>query len=107
MTNSPTTLLSGVDPELTERLVANRREFFRGAALKLGLRDAQLRLGTAYLAAGQKADAVKAFTAVKGNAADEMVAKLYATYARSDESAAAAAPAASDDRAGRRGNRRR
>lgn len=44
--------------------------------------DAQLRLGTAYLAAGQKADALKAFNAVKGNPADEMIAKLYATYAR-------------------------
>jgi hypothetical protein len=44
--------------------------------------DAQLRLGTAYLAAGQKADAVKAFNAVKGNPADELIAKLYATYAR-------------------------
>jgi hypothetical protein len=44
--------------------------------------DAQLRLGTAYLAAGQKADAVKAFNAVKGNPQDEMIAQLYATYAR-------------------------
>jgi len=29
-------LLSGVDPDITERLVANRREFFRSSALKLG-----------------------------------------------------------------------
>ena len=30
------TILSTVDPEITERLVANRREFFRSSALKLG-----------------------------------------------------------------------
>lgn len=30
------TLLSGIDPEITERLVANRREFFRSSALRLG-----------------------------------------------------------------------
>lgn len=30
------TLLTGIDPEITERLVANRREFFRSSALKLG-----------------------------------------------------------------------
>lgn len=29
-------ILSSVDPEITERLVANRREFFRSSALKLG-----------------------------------------------------------------------
>lgn len=29
-------MLSGVDPEITERLVANRREFFRSSALRLG-----------------------------------------------------------------------
>ena len=44
--------------------------------------DAQIRLGTAYLAAGQKAEAARTFNAVKGNPADEIVAKLYATYAR-------------------------
>jgi hypothetical protein len=36
MTNNNQTLLAGVDPEITERLVANRREFFRSSALKLG-----------------------------------------------------------------------
>ncbi len=36
MTLNQNTLLSGVDPEITERLVANRREFFRSSALKLG-----------------------------------------------------------------------
>jgi len=30
------TILSTVDPEITDRLVANRREFFRSSALKLG-----------------------------------------------------------------------
>ena len=30
------TLLANVDPEITERLVGNRREFFRSSALKLG-----------------------------------------------------------------------
>jgi hypothetical protein len=44
--------------------------------------DAQVRLGTAYLAAGQKADAAKTFSAVKGNPQDEAIAKLYAIYAR-------------------------
>ena len=29
-------LLSGVDPEISDILVANRRQFFKGAALKLG-----------------------------------------------------------------------
>lgn len=31
-----TNILSTIDPEITERLVANRREFFRSSALKLG-----------------------------------------------------------------------
>lgn len=31
-----TNILATVDPEITERLVANRREFFRSSALKLG-----------------------------------------------------------------------
>ncbi len=44
--------------------------------------DAQIRLGTAYLADGQKALALSTFNTVKGNPADEIVAKLYATYAR-------------------------
>ena len=44
--------------------------------------DAQIRLGTAYLADGQKAVALSTFNTVKGNPADEIVAKLYATYAR-------------------------
>lgn len=30
------TILSTIDPDITERLVANRREFFRSSALKLG-----------------------------------------------------------------------
>jgi len=69
--------------------------------------DAQVRLGAAYLAAGQKPDAIRAFGAVKGNPADEMIAKLYTTFARSGMSAVVAAPDAGDDRSGRRGNRRR
>jgi hypothetical protein len=57
--------------------------------------EAQLRLGTAYLAAGQKADAIKAFSAVKGDDKDVLVAHLYTLAARSDVSApkADAAPA--------------
>jgi hypothetical protein len=42
---------------------------------------AQLRLGTAYLAAGQKADAIKAFAAVKGDDNVVMIAHLYTLYA--------------------------
>lgn len=37
MTNQNTTLLAGVDPEITERLVTNRREFFHSSAAKLGV----------------------------------------------------------------------
>ena len=48
--------------------------------------EAQLRLGTAYLAAGQKADAVKAFSAVKGDEKAMLVAHLYTLAARSDVS---------------------
>jgi len=57
-----------------------------------GLKDpaeGQLRLGYAYLVAGQKADATKAFAAVKGDDKDEMVAHLYTLYARSGGSASA------------------
>jgi hypothetical protein len=36
MTQIETTLLANVDPEITERLVSNRRAFFKQAALKLG-----------------------------------------------------------------------
>ena len=36
MTPNKMNLLASVDPEITERLVANRREFFRSSALKLG-----------------------------------------------------------------------
>jgi len=44
--------------------------------------EAQLRLGTAYLAAGQRAEAVRAFNAVKGDEKSQMIAGLYAIYAR-------------------------
>jgi hypothetical protein len=57
-----------------------------------GLKDpaeGQLRLGYAYLMAGQKADATKAFAAVKGDDKDEMIAHLYTLYARSGGSASA------------------
>jgi hypothetical protein len=43
--------------------------------------NAQLRLGTAYLAAGQKSDAVKAFADVKGDDNLVMIAHLYSLYA--------------------------
>lgn len=62
------------------------------AGIDKGCADAancQLRLGTAYLAAGQKADAIKAFNAVKGDDKVVMVAHLYALAARSGVSAAA------------------
>lgn len=36
MTLNHNSLLSGIDPEITDRLVANRREFFRSSAIKLG-----------------------------------------------------------------------
>ncbi len=36
MTLNQNHLLAGVDPEITQRLVANRRDFFRSSALKLG-----------------------------------------------------------------------
>ena len=52
--------------------------------------EGQLRLGAAYLAAGQKADAIKAFNAVKGDDKEVMVAHLYSIAARSEASAAKA-----------------
>lgn len=57
------------------------------AGMKKPLTDqnnAQLRLGMAYLGAGQKADAVKAFDAVKGPDTDKevMIAHLWSLYAR-------------------------
>jgi hypothetical protein len=36
MTNQTQNLLSGIDPEITERLVGNRREFFKSSLVKLG-----------------------------------------------------------------------
>ncbi len=44
--------------------------------------NAQIRLGQAYLAAGQKADAVKAFSAVKSPEKDAMIAHLWSLAAR-------------------------
>ena len=57
------------------------------AGMKKPLTDqsnAQIRLGMAYLSAGQKADAQKAFDAVKGPATDKsvMIAHLWSLYAR-------------------------
>ena len=54
--------------------------------------NCQLRLGTAYLANGEKADATRAFNAVKGDDKVVMVAHLYSLYARS-EAGSAAGPA--------------
>ena len=54
-------------------------------AVKKPLKDAangQIRLGHAYLAAGQKADAQKAFASVKAPAKDAMVAHLWSLAAR-------------------------
>jgi hypothetical protein len=46
--------------------------------------DATLRLGQAYLAAGKKADAIKAFSSIKGESTNKTVAlaHLYTLYAR-------------------------
>ncbi len=44
--------------------------------------EAQLRLGAALLADGQKAEALRAFNAVKGDEKSVMIAGLYAVYAR-------------------------
>ena len=55
------------------------------AGMKKPLKDAnnaQLRLGQAYLAAGQKADATKAFNAVKAPPSDATVANLWSLVAR-------------------------
>jgi hypothetical protein len=74
------------------------------AGIAKGCADAancQLRLGTAYLAAGQKADAIKAFNAVKGDDKVVMVAHLYALAARSG----ASAPAAPADAPAKKGKR--
>ncbi len=54
-------------------------------AMKKPLKDkanAQTRLGQAYLAAGQKADAIKAFDAVKSPEKDAMIAHLWSLAAR-------------------------
>jgi hypothetical protein len=47
-------------------------------------KNAQIRLGMAYLNAGQKADAIKAFDSVKGDNGDKaaMIAHLWSLYAR-------------------------
>src|SRR6185503_11704029 len=66
------------------------------AGIAKGCKDAancQLRLGYAYLMSGQKADAEKAFAAVKGDDKIMMIAHLYSLAARGGGSAAAEAPA--------------
>lgn len=58
------------------------------AGIKKGVtdaNDAQMRLGQAYLAAGQKDQAVRAFNAVKGDAKAEMVAHVWSLYARTSK----------------------
>ncbi|HEY2034896.1 MAG TPA: hypothetical protein VGH02_14540 [Rhizomicrobium sp.] len=55
------------------------------AGIKKGVtdaNDAQMRLGQAYLAAGQKDQALQAFNAVKGDPKAEMVAHIWSLYAR-------------------------
>lgn len=55
------------------------------AGIKKGVtdaNDAQMRLGQAYLAAGQKDDAVRAFNSVKGDPKAEMVAHVWSLYTR-------------------------
>lgn len=44
--------------------------------------EAQVRLGAALLAAGQNAEAARTFAAVKGDEKAQLIAGLYATYAR-------------------------
>jgi hypothetical protein len=44
--------------------------------------DAQMRLGQAQLAAGQKDDAVRTFNAIKGDPKQQMVAHIWSLYAR-------------------------
>jgi predicted Zn-dependent protease len=55
------------------------------AGIKKGVtdpNDAQMRLGQAYLAAGQKDDALHAFNSVKGDPKAEMVAHIWSLYTR-------------------------
>ena len=55
------------------------------AGIKKGVtdpNDAQMRLGHAYLAAGQKDDALHAFNSVKGDPKAEMVAHIWSLYTR-------------------------
>jgi len=55
------------------------------AGIKKGVtnaNDAQMRLGQAYLAAGQKDDALHAFNSIKGDPKAEMVAHIWSLYAR-------------------------
>lgn len=49
---------------------------------KLDLDNANMRLGQAYLGAGQKADAIKAFNQVKGTPNNEKIAHLWVLFAR-------------------------
>ncbi|HWA02958.1 MAG TPA: hypothetical protein VG819_05450 [Rhizomicrobium sp.] len=49
---------------------------------KVDNNNAQIRLGTAYLAAGRKSDALRAFAAVKGDARWEVIAKIWTLYAK-------------------------
>lgn len=67
------------------------------AGIKKGVtdaNDAQMRLGQAYLAAGQKDDALRTFNSVKGDPKAEMVAHIWSLYARTGGTmqSAAAAP---------------
>ncbi|HWA88993.1 MAG TPA: hypothetical protein VG889_03095 [Rhizomicrobium sp.] len=49
---------------------------------KTDMNNAQIRLGQAYLAAGQKGDAARAFAKVKGAPNQEMVARLWSLYTK-------------------------
>jgi len=61
------------------------------AKTPVDMANAQLRLGTAYLAAGQKGEAARAFAAVKGDDKVMMVAHLYELVSRSSAAPAATA----------------
>jgi hypothetical protein len=67
--------------------------------------NCQLRLGTAYLAAGQKAEAVKALGEVKGDDKIVMVAHLYSLAARSGGASSSADEASAKAPAKKRGKR--
>jgi len=71
------------------------------AGIKKGVTDsadAQMRLGQAQLASGDKSGAIRTFGAIKGDAKQEMVAHIWSLYARTGGSMNIAAPASDDNK---------